>query len=98
MTKTEIIQKLDAVSAGIKYIWEDLPEMDSKRPTGGYLDAEQGLLKTTVGVTTGESTCDLSAWTEMGVYQYSLTTTCWTLLYTLFIILCNYKMVLWINW
>ncbi|MCK5788100.1 MAG: hypothetical protein KAH32_03830 [Chlamydiia bacterium] len=89
-TKSEIKVKLDAVNAGIKYIWDNKDEIRIESPGGdgsGYLDGEQGLLKdsATSGNTGGNSTCtnDWDTEGDNGVYQYDGTGTCWKFLYSL---------------
>jgi hypothetical protein len=77
-TKSEINTKLDAVNAGIKYIWDTKDSID-----GTFSDEEQGLLKDSTVGTTSEIVCNSGAWVDMGVYKYDGTNACWTLLYVM---------------
>ena len=89
-TKSEIKAKLDAVNAGIKYIWDNKAEIKTESPGGdgsGYADGEQGLLKDsiTAGDAGGNTTCtdDWDTEGDNGVYQYDGVGTCWKFLYSL---------------
>ena len=78
--KTTVDDKIAAVNAGIKYIWDDKTEIDAEAPGGGYQDGEQGLLKDSTTGTTTSVTCT-GAWESDTVYQFDLTNTCWKALY-----------------
>lgn len=80
-TKDVVDNKLAAVNAGIKYIWDNKDEIDIEAPSP--VDGEQGLLKdSTVGTTTS-IVCDSGDWEDQTVYQYNETSSCWKALYTL---------------
>jgi len=82
--KDAVDDKLAAVNAGIKYIWDDKSEIESEKPAAGYKDGEQGLLKdASTGDAQGNTVCGGGTWADQTVYQYNATDTCWKELYTI---------------
>lgn len=86
--KNDVDAKITNVSAGIKYIWADLADINSQEPSGDYVAGDQGLLKligTPPSPPNDIKFCAGSSAEENTVYQYNTApaTDCWVKLYSL---------------